>query len=81
VDSAESKTTAYDNLQVQVITSTGKVLTLATFSNKDAASGFQEHTISLNAYKGQTLQINFNGVEDSTMQTSFVIDDVSVKLQ
>jgi hypothetical protein len=81
VDSAESKTTAYDNLQVQVITSTGKVLTLATFSNKDAASGYQEHTISLNAYKGQTLQINFNGVEDSTMQTSFVIDDVSVKLQ
>ncbi len=81
VDSAEPKTTAYDNLQVQVITSTGKVLTLATFSNKDAASGYQEHTISLNAYKGQTLQIGFNGVEDSTMQTSFVIDDVSVKLQ
>lgn len=81
VDSAESGTTAYDNLQVQVITSTGKVLTLATFSNKDAASGYQEHTVSLNAYKGQTLQIGFNGVEDSTMQTSFVIDDVSVKLQ
>lgn len=81
VDSAESKTTAYDNLQVQVITSTGKVLALATFSNKDAASGYQEHTVSLNAYKGQTLQIGFNGVEDSTMQTSFVIDDVSVKLQ
>jgi hypothetical protein len=81
VDSAEPKTTAYDNLQVQVITSTGKVLTLATFSNKDAAAGFQEHAISLNGYKGQTLQVNFNGVEDSTKQTSFVIDDVSVKTQ
>ncbi len=81
VDTAEPKTTAYDNLQVQVITSTGKIITLATFSNKDAASGYQEHTISLNAYKGQTLQINFSGVEDSTKQTSFVIDDVSVKVQ
>lgn len=81
VDTAEPKTTAYDNLQVQVITSTGKVITLATFSNKDAASGYQEHTITLNAYKGQTLQINFNGVEDSTKQTSFVIDDVSVRVQ
>jgi hypothetical protein len=57
------------------------VLTLASFSNKDAAAGYQEHTITLNAYKGQTLQINFNGVEDSTLQTSFVIDDVSVKTQ
>ena len=81
VDTAEPKTTAYDNLQVQVITSTGKVITLATFSNKDAAGGYQEHTISLDAYKGQTLQISFNGVEDSTQQTSFVVDDVSVKLQ
>ena len=81
VDTAEPKTTAYDNLQVQVITSTGKVITLATFSNKDAAGGYQEHTISLDAYKGQTLQISFNGVEDGTQQTSFVVDDVSVKLQ
>src|SRR6185437_1109426 len=78
VDTAEPKTTAYDTLQIQVITSTGKVIALATFSNKDAATGYQEHTISLNAYKGQSLQINFNGVEDSTKQTSFVLDDVSV---
>jgi len=79
IDSAESGSTAYDTMQVQVITSTGKYVTLATFSNKDAASGYQEHTINLNAYKGQTLQINFYGVEDNTQQTSFVIDDVSVK--
>ncbi|MFC5525648.1 Ig-like domain-containing protein [Rhodanobacter ginsengisoli] len=79
IDTAESGSTAYDTLQVQVITSTGNYVTLATFSNKDAAGGYQEHTINLNAYKGQTLQINFYGVEDSTQQTSFVIDDVSVK--
>lgn len=81
IDSAEGTGTAYDTLQVQVITSTGKYITLATYSNKDAASGYQEHTISLNGYKGQTLQINFYGTEDSRLQTSFVLDDVAVKTQ
>jgi hypothetical protein len=55
--------------------------TLATCSNKDAASGYQQHTISLNGDKGQILQINLYGHEDSTKQTSFVVDDVSVKTQ
>ena len=81
IDTAETGSTAYDTMQVQVITSTGKYITLATYSNKDAASGYQQHTISLNGYKGQTLQINFYGSEDSTKQTSFVVDDVSVKTQ
>ena len=81
IDTAETGSTAYDTLQVQVITSTGKYITLATFSNKDAASGYQQHTLSLNAYKGQTLQINFYGKEDGSQQTSFVIDDVSVNAQ
>ena len=50
----------------------------ATYSNADAAAGFVKKTISLNAYKGQTFQLNFYGVEDHTLQTSFVIDDVSL---
>lgn len=81
VDTNEPTTRTYDTLQVQVITSTGKVLTLATFSNQDAAAGYQHHTISLNGYKGQTLQVNFNGVEDGMQQTSFVLDDVAVIVQ
>jgi hypothetical protein len=81
IDTAESGSTAYDTMQVRLITSTGKYVSLATFSNKDAASGYQEHTISLNVYKGRTLQINFYGAEDSTQQTSLVIDGVSVKAQ
>jgi len=81
VDTAESGSTAYDKLQVQLITSTGKYVTLASFSNKDAASGYQARTISLDAYKGQTVQVNFYGVEDASLQTSFVIDDVSVSAQ
>ena len=81
IDSAEGTTTAYDTLQVQVITSTGKYITLATYSNKDAASGYQHRSISLNGYKGQTVQVNFYGTEDGSLQTSFVVDDVAVKTQ
>ncbi|WP_424682014.1 CehA/McbA family metallohydrolase [Frateuria sp. YIM B11624] len=81
VDSAEGTGTAYDTLQVQVITSTGKYVTLATYSNKDAASGYQHHTLSLDGYKGQSVQVNFYGTEDSSLQTSFVVDDVAVKVQ
>jgi hypothetical protein len=81
IDSAEGTGTAYDTLQVQVITSTGKYITLATYSNQDAASGYQHHTLSLNGYKGQTVQVNFYGVEDASLQTSFVVDDVTVSTQ
>jgi hypothetical protein len=81
IDSAEGSTTAYDTLKVQVITSTGKYITLASFSNKDAASGYQHHTVSLDGYKGQTVQVNFYGTEDGSLQTSFVVDDVAVKTQ
>jgi len=82
VDTAETTTsTAYDTLSAQVITPAGKYVTLATWSNLNAASGYVEHTADLSAYIGQTIQINFYGVEDSSNQTSFVIDDVSVKAQ
>ncbi|HWX66416.1 MAG TPA: Ig-like domain-containing protein [Rhodanobacter sp.] len=82
IDTAEtSTTTAYDTLKAQVINSAGQYVTLQTWSNLDAASGYVEHTVDLSAYIGQTIQINFYGVEDSSSQTSFVIDDVSVKSQ
>ncbi|MGN6741433.1 CehA/McbA family metallohydrolase [Dyella sp.] len=81
VDTAESGSTAYDTLKVQVITAAGSYATLATYSNANATSGYVLHTIDLGAYKGQTVQVNFYGVEDGSLQTSFVIDDVSVKTQ
>jgi len=40
-----------------------------------------EHTLDLSAYIGQTIWINFYGKENASNQTSFVIDDVSVKAQ
>lgn len=82
IDTAEtSTTTAFDTLTVQVRNSSGTVLsTLATFSNLNAASGYIQHSYDLSSFKGQTIQIFMKGMEDSELQTSFVVDDVSLKV-
>ena len=83
IDTAETTTsTAYDKLTVLVQNTSGTTLaTLGTFSNLNAASGYTLRTFDLSAYKGQTIRLMFNGVEDTSAQTSFVLDDVSVKVQ
>jgi Zn-dependent metalloprotease len=80
IDTAETTTTsAYDTLAVQVRNSAGTVLgTLATFSNLNKGTGYTQKTYDLSAYKGQTIQIYFLGQEDASLQTSFVLDDVSL---
>jgi uncharacterized membrane protein len=80
IDTAESsKSTAFDTLTVQVRNSSGSVLsTLATFSNLNAASGYQQHSFNLNSFAGQTIQVFFQGKEDSELQTSFVLDDITL---
>jgi hypothetical protein len=57
VDTAETTTTtAYDTLKVQVLNSSGTVLsTLATYSNLDHNTGYAQHSFSLAAYAGQTV--------------------------
>jgi len=83
IDTAETTTsTAYDKLTVQLLNSSGTVLTtLATYSNLNANSGYTQKNFDVSAYKGQTVQVYFKGVEDSEYQTSFVIDDVSLLTQ
>ena len=83
VDTAETSTTqGYDTLKVAVYSTAGKLLkTLATYSNLNAASGYAVHTNSLAAYAGQTVSIRFTGKEDSSLATSFVLDDVSLTAQ
>ncbi|MFD8735287.1 hydrolase [Streptomyces sp. NPDC059618] len=83
VDTAEtSTTTAYDTLKAQVVNSSGTVLsTLATYSNLNAATGYTQRSFSLGStYAGQTVTIKFTGVEGSTLQTSFVLDDTALNV-
>jgi subtilisin family serine protease len=75
-------TTAFDRLQVQVRNSSNTVLTtLATYSNLNKTTGYVLKTFDLTAFKGQTIRIYFLGTEDSSLQTSFVIDDTSCTTQ
>jgi hypothetical protein len=82
IDTAEtSTTTAFDTLTVQVRNSSGTVLsTLAAFSNLNHNTGYSQKSFNLLSFKGQTIQIFFKGVEDFTLQTSFVLDDVNLNV-
>jgi hypothetical protein len=74
IDTAETTTTtAYDKLTVTV-----NGTTLATFSNLNHNSGYTQHTYSLGSYAGSTITLKFTGTEDSSLQTSFVVDDTAV---
>ncbi len=83
IDTAETtKTAAYDTLTVQVLNTSGTVLgTLATFSNLNAATGYQQHSYSLASYIGKTIVLKFTGKEDSSKQTSFTLDDATLNVQ
>jgi hypothetical protein len=80
VSAETSTTTAYDTLKVQVRNASGSVLaTLKTYSNLDKGSSYVQRSFDLGAYKGQAVQVYFEGVEGSSVATSFLIDDVSLK--
>jgi Zn-dependent metalloprotease len=82
IDTAEKTSTVYDKLVVTVKNSGGAVLaTLATYSNADAATGYQQRTFNLLAYKGQAVTLSFAMTEDRSLQTSFVLDKVSLLAQ
>jgi hypothetical protein len=67
---------------VRVYSTSGSLLgTLATFSNVNAASGYTVHTANMSSYIGKTVVLKFTGTEDSSLQTSFVLDDVTLNVQ
>ncbi len=76
IDTAETTTTS----QFDKLTVTAGTTTLATFSNLNKATGYAQRTADLSAFAGQTVTIKFTAIEDSSLQTSFVIDDTAVTL-
>ncbi|WP_330294226.1 M4 family metallopeptidase [Streptomyces sp. NBC_00503] len=74
-DTAETANTAYDKLTVSAGTTA-----VGSYSNLDKAAGYQQRTIDLSSYAGQTVTLKFSGTEDGSLQTSFVIDDTAVTL-
>jgi PKD repeat protein len=82
INTAETTTTTqYDKLTVQVLNSSGTVLsTLHTYSNLNHNTGYAQQSFSLSAYAGQAITLKFTGAEDFELQTSFVIDDTAVNV-
>ena len=76
IDSAETTTSVqYDKLTVKA-----GATTLATYSNLNKASGYSLKSFNVSSFAGQTVTISFSGAEDSSLQTSFVIDDTALTL-
>lgn len=83
VTSSETTTTTqYDKLFVEVRNTSGTLLTtLATYSNlnKGTAGVYSQKSLSLAAYKGQTVRVQFRATTDSSLTTTFRVDSASLK--
>ena len=79
ITSAETLANPYDNLYLTVQPAGGSSTTLASWSNLDK-QGYTLEAVDLGAYAGTTVTLKFWGYEDYSLQTSFVIDDVSLPL-
>ena len=83
VSSSETTTsTVYDRLYVEVRNTAGTLLgTLGTFSNLDkgTAGVYSQKSFSLASWKGQTVRLQFRATTDSSLVTSFRLDDVSLR--
>jgi subtilase family serine protease len=74
IDTAETTaTTAFDRLTVQVGSTT-----VGSFSNLNRNTGYAAQSVSLGNLAGQTVTLKYTGTEDSSLQTSFVVDDVAL---
>lgn len=51
---------------------------LYVVNNLNKASGYSQKSFNLSAFAGQTVTLKFTGVEDSSLQTSFVVDDTAL---
>jgi subtilisin family serine protease len=76
-----TKTVLYDTLTVRVLDTTGKILgTLATYSNLDKNTAYVQKTVNLLPFKGKTVILHFQGVEDSSLATWFLVDDTNLNV-
>ena len=77
IDTSETTTTTqFDKLTVALINGT-TTTTLRTFSNLNHATGYTQVTLPLSGVAGSSVTIKFTGTEDSSLQTSFVVDDTA----
>jgi serine protease len=75
INSSEGASAAYDKL-----TLTANGTTVQSFSNVNQGTGYVQRTVSLSGYAGSTVTLKWTGTEDSSLQTSFLLDDTALTL-
>jgi Zn-dependent metalloprotease len=84
VTSSETTTTTqFDKLFVEVRNTSGTLLaTPATYSNLNkvaSSTTYSQKSLNLAAYKGQTVRIQFRSTMDSSITTTFRVDDADLR--
>ncbi|HEY0165839.1 MAG TPA: alkaline phosphatase family protein [Jatrophihabitans sp.] len=82
IDTAQRSTsTAYDTLAVTLRSPSGSVLdSLATYSNLDAETGYRKRSFDVSEHAGRQLLVTFTAKEDSSRETSFFLDYVTLSV-
>jgi len=85
ITSSETTTSiAYDTMRVQVSTDGGASwTTLTTYSNlnKGTFASYAQRSHDVSAYRGLSVRVRFYATEDSSLQTSFLVDDTALNVQ
>ena len=82
IDTTEkTKRSDNDTLKVTLRSTTGAVLsTLDTYSNRDAEPSYQRHSFDVSEYAGSQLSVTFSATANSSRQTSFYLDYVTMSV-
>jgi subtilisin family serine protease len=79
VTSETTATAATDRLTLSLLDAAGAPLaTLATWSNLDASGAYAPRSFDLSGWRGRTVRVRFDGVEDGPRATSFLVDEVTL---
>ncbi len=71
----------WDYLYVQILNSSGGLLgTVQTLNDSSTKNTWTHPSFDVSAYRGQTIRVYFKATTDSSLTTSFFIDDVSVNV-
>ena len=75
ISSSDTGSVAHD-----VLTVTAGSTAVQSFSNLNRGSGYVLQTVNLSAFAGQTVTLKWTGAENSSIATSFFVDDTALTL-
>ncbi|GCE26222.1 hypothetical protein KDA_17060 [Dictyobacter alpinus] len=82
ISTSETGSTCYDYFYARLRTSTGATISTPQTQCNANAHGWTQYsfdvTSALSSYKGQQVQVYFSGTTDSSLTTSFYVDDVAL---